>query len=700
MDKAPFIYTVDAKADPRGVKSTTMNALNWDLMFGGDTGSLTQLAAYQTVAWVRRAVDVRANALSAIPFKVYGKRGADMTDRWPIAASMPTLLWRLEAGLQIYGAAYLAVNKNVVGIDREFSWLLPSTITPKYDRKLGVVSFERRVKSDIIQFSADDLIYIWQPNLEAELGPGRGWVQTVLAEAGMAKSANEFAQQFFERGAVPALILSVDGNPQRDELDRLESWWKHLLAGVKRAWETVAVRATVKPVIIGYPTKDLAMPELMQLVRNQIAVASGVPQTMFEDAAQVATRVAEDRQSFYMETIIPEVQLLEGTLNRQYFEQRGMRCELDYQSLDVFQEDEASRAESLGQLVSAGFPVALAAEVLGFDLTDEQWVVLKAQPDLLERRITPQIHTVEPEAEEQETDENAASKAELATWRRYAEKHGALKAREFKTYEIDAVSASIIRDGLALLTDGEHVRTAFEPLKAKVVRRTKRGERDPNSDAKDAWEMVLDTKMRRMLKAQQKRVIDTLYPPTKDAPIVSRLEDDFWDDEIAAWFKALFGDMYEMMMDSATMMLTYMPVGVDWTLVAARAAEFAHNYTYELIKGITKVTRDIVSKTIERFITTPGATRETMEEALRPIFGEVRASRIAVTETTRAYAEGEKQTVEIAKEAGYNMRKKWHTNEDELVCPECAALDGKDPGEIDPPLHPNCRCWITHEWVR
>jgi HK97 family phage portal protein len=676
-----------------------MNALNWDLMFSNNTGGgISKLAAYQTVAWVRRAVDVRANALSAIPFKVYGKRGKDVTDSWPMSNSISTLLWRLEAGLQIYGAGYLAVNKNIVGIDREFAWLLPSSITPKYDSKVGITGFERRVKGTVIPLDAEDLIYIWQPNLEAELGPGIGWVQTVLAEAGMAKSANEFAQQFFERGAVPALILSVDGNPKPDELDKLESWWRHLLAGVKRAWETVALRATVKPITIGYPTKDLAMPELMQLVRNQIAVASGVPQTMFEDAAQVATRVAEDRQSFYMETIVPEAQLIENALNKQYFDKQGWRCELDYNALDIFQEDEASRADALTKYTLAGFPLLMACEVLGIDLTDEQKLALAAQERKPEPAPVVEAVEQEPPREVEEMPADAV-RAELATWRRYAEKHGARKAVDFKAHEIDAATAETIRDGLLLLDEAEHVRDAFV-LKAKASRRTRRGEVDPNEAGKDAWETVLQAKIRRLLIAQQSRVLARMFPAEKDAPIRVDTDDSFWDDEIGAWFKALFGDVYEMMQDAATAMLARMPVGVDWTLVAERAAEFAHEYTYELVKGIVAKTRDVVSQAVERFIRTPGETRETMEAALRPFFGDVRASRIAVTETTRAYAEGEKRVVQVAKDAGYNMRKRWNTNEDELVCPECAALDGKDPGDSDPPLHPNCRCWITHEWVK
>jgi len=41
----------------------------------------------------------------------------------------------------------------------------------------------------------------------------------------------------------------------------------------------------------------------------------------------------------------------------------------------------------------------------------------------------------------------------------------------------------------------------------------------------------------------------------------------------------------------------------------------------------------------------------------------------------------------------------FHTHDDERVCPECAPLDGAPINGADtnqhPPLHTNCRCWLT-----
>lgn len=79
-------------------------------------------------------------------------------------------------------------------------------------------------------------------------------------------------------------------------------------------------------------------------------------------------------------------------------------------------------------------------------------------------------------------------------------------------------------------------------------------------------------------------------------------------------------------------------------------------------------------------------------EAIEPLFGDMRAQRIAVTETTRAMGQAALATYE---ELGVEEWE-WRTAEDPLVDRDCEerAEDGPYPIYIDfEPAHPNCRCW-------
>jgi SPP1 gp7 family putative phage head morphogenesis protein len=86
-------------------------------------------------------------------------------------------------------------------------------------------------------------------------------------------------------------------------------------------------------------------------------------------------------------------------------------------------------------------------------------------------------------------------------------------------------------------------------------------------------------------------------------------------------------------------------------------------------------------------------------DSLEPLFGRERAKRVGVTETTRVFAEGNREAMAQDDTIGGEI---WSTAEDELVCPLCGPLNdkiypkGQGPAQ---PLHVNCRCaYIPGTW--
>jgi HK97 family phage portal protein len=439
--------------------AVTMSAIDWKTMFGDkprDT-TLDEHGAYMAVAWVSRCLEMRCNALAAIPAVVYPGM-SDKAIEWEFADALPQMLWMIEADLQLYGAAYWLRERNLVK-DKGFRRLHPSTITPKFSAETGLTHFERKVNGKTVNLSPDELLYFWSPNLEAETGPGKGWVSRVLAESDVAHNINQFAAGFFERGAIMATVLSVEGNPGDKELDRLEAWWKRMLHGVRKAFETVAVRAIVKPVPVGSPPADLAMSDLTLRVREQIATAAGVPQTMLEDAANYAT-ATEHHQAFYTETVVPEALRIQAVYNAQLFKPQALRLDLDYHALDIFQEDEAERAAALQQLVGAGVPLDIAMQMLGMELPGEM-----TYDELVARKEQEQEQAFQRQQQLAATARPDA-RGEMRRWQSKALK--ALRAGksaqvEFETDDIDADAQAVIRDRLALARDEGEVKAAFVP---------------------------------------------------------------------------------------------------------------------------------------------------------------------------------------------------------------------------------------------
>ncbi len=476
MTDRPYIFKATASDD---LKSVSLNAFDAELYWGkSNDGDLDEHAAYQKVAWVRRCVELRANALSSIPIRIVRQGSTDEAE-WEFANTLPALLWVASASLQVYGASYWIRERNRWQIDRGYRWLSPVTMRPKIDAVKGLTGFTRTISGRApIDLGIDDVVYVWSPSLEAEVGPGTGWVKTALAAAGLVWNIDQYGEAFFKRGAIAATVLSVEGMPPEQELDKLQSWWKRLLGGNKRAFETVAVRASVKPIPLSFPTSELAMTELMQGAREQIATAAGVPQTMLTEAANFATAL-EHHQAFYEETVIPQAIVIRDALNAQIFNPQGLELALDWQELEIFQEDENKRSQSLRQLTSAGVPLPMAMELLGFDLPNGMtYDQLRAElENERARRVAEQQKLVrqsaeaaagEPQRGAQHAAPEQATRAmrdELDRWRRKA--LSALKAGDmpdvaFETELIDEDDQKALHEALAAASDAEGVRAAFD----------------------------------------------------------------------------------------------------------------------------------------------------------------------------------------------------------------------------------------------
>jgi hypothetical protein len=172
-------------------------------------------------------------------------------------------------------------------------------------------------------------------------------------------------------------------------------------------------------------------------------------------------------------------------------------------------------------------------------------------------------------------------------------------------------------------------------------------------------------------------------------------------------------------------------IGFDPTMIFEEVLRVIDEYIFRLIKGgkvlidgqevfiqgINETTRTSVQKALTRFATIPDIRIVDMVEELEPIFGAARASKIAVTETTRAYSQAQLMQVAEIEKQGIGMVAVWSTARDEIVarCPICYPLEQmfethREGGEPrwrhpelpkvlgPPPAHVNCRCAIGHTY--
>lgn len=233
----------------------------------------------------------------------------------------------------------------------------------------------------------------------------------------------------------------------------------------------------------------------------------------------------------------------------------------------------------------------------------------------------------------------------------------------------------------------------------------RRDPREPGRRRKEQAEDVLMLWVQRHFRRQLARIRERLEAYPLKAKLPPQLDDILEPDEeeIAALIRLLRKNT----IDGISLFGASVGVAIDYTLTNAQAAEWASKYAYDLVKGIDKVTRDVLSQAVTMFVETPGFTIGDLVDMLP--FAEERALNIATTEVTRAYAQGQLLAGEELRDEFPDVKivKQWFTNNDDRVCELCSPLDGmivpfddnfytpeNEYQDGNPPIHSRCRCWL------
>ena len=350
------LYMLDGQA----VRSIPLQALPesaWQFLTGGPSESLdgldfSPLDLFARVPWLYRAVDLRAKAVSSVPYALYkGKSKTDLVDSpayESILHGMKQRLYLTEAALCLYGKSYWVTDTNRWGLNITPRWIVPTTMTEEYNDD-GLKGFIRTLKNQEYRLDPGQVVYFWLPSLTTELGPGVPPAAVALHAAGVLHHLDQYVEHYFQRGAIRSTMLVVEGNPPPAERDRIKSLWRRLM-GVKNAYDAEIFSDKVKTQTIGDTARETAAVELTGQKREDVATALGVPQTLlFSNAANYATAMA-DRLNLYDETIIPQCDLIEEVLNDQLLKPLGLRLEFQPKRLEVYQESEVQKADALTKL--------------------------------------------------------------------------------------------------------------------------------------------------------------------------------------------------------------------------------------------------------------------------------------------------------------------------------------------------------------
>lgn len=429
---------------------------------------------YQMIPTLFRAIAMNANAVADMPFKIYkGKReiesSQDYQNKLEFLPNPRRTMALVSMSLDLTGRAYLRKASNPAGYTKELQYCAPHTVEPVFDKITGsMTGYKRSINGQTIEMDTKDIIHWWIADPYVEIGPPLSWpAQAALSASNVLGNLNAFVSLYFERGAVRPVIVSVKGQPNQDERDRMERWFNKLMGGIKRAFTWKVFNAdTVDIQQIGDGLEQLRDVELTEAMKKDVALAVGIPYAMlFSEAANYAT-LSGDQLFYYQNTVEPRCELLAAGLNEDLLGPLGYHLEYQPESMDIYQEDEEQRSGSLAQLVNAGVPLLMAMDILGYELTDEQRLELEREKAVKEEQSEEMEQLREQAAanpQPQAQQQNPAQE-DMAKWRRKALKaawSGKSPAVKFDSDKIPSAVQGAIAGALESCTTTSEVEHVF-----------------------------------------------------------------------------------------------------------------------------------------------------------------------------------------------------------------------------------------------
>ncbi len=448
------------------LKSLPVSLAAPEMWGGGSTASILDL--YETVPWLNRGVNLVAQTMARLPYS-YHRRDTDeeMPTEQIIGIDetirLPKLLDEISGFVWLFGAAYVVKEVNRFGVIKGVRSLHPATIRPEYDPQNGLTHYTRTLTTQK-RYQPDELCAIWLPNRRSEIGPGSPPALAALAAANVLGSLDKFGDSYFRNGAIYPTLVSLSADAGDSDVERMRSWYKRMLSGVRNAFRLEVVRGEVKHTQIGYPVKDLAVPELTEGKRQDVATALGIPQTLlYSNAANYAT-AKEDTFGFYDRTIIPLSDLIAAALNEYLFSPLNLKLRFHPERLEVFQQIESEKATAIVSLYTSG--------IMGLGEVRRLMDLPQEPPDDLIQRASPQSVPLDSDksASQRTVTDHLDHTVKMVRddwrkWERMAVRRlgegKPQKALHFESAVIPSTLAAAVHGCLALAESAEDVRLIF-----------------------------------------------------------------------------------------------------------------------------------------------------------------------------------------------------------------------------------------------
>ncbi|SHK68837.1 phage portal protein [Halomonas caseinilytica] len=307
------------------------------------------------VTAVYACVRMLCGAVATMPVHIYrrtetGRERVDHRLWWVLnqeASSMFTAaaLWEyLLASMMLRGDGLARIRRNRAG---QVTALEPlprqKTIIEKVDGRLRYYAYLD--EEGYVGLDQDDVLHLPNVGFDGVSSP------SVIGQAakqgiGLAMAAEEYSARFFSNGARPDHVITMDGTPTQEQLDRIRNSWLKRHSGAANAHLPGMLVGGAKVHQITMNAEDAQLMEARQFQVTDIARAFGLPGWMInanEKSTSWGSGLEQMGLGFIIYTLQPHLTRCAQEINRKLLRNRQLFAEFNVNAL--LRGDAKTRAE-------------------------------------------------------------------------------------------------------------------------------------------------------------------------------------------------------------------------------------------------------------------------------------------------------------------------------------------------------------------
>jgi HK97 family phage portal protein len=686
--------------------------------------------------FVYAAVNAIAREVMNIEWRLFttGKEGPeeieehdllDLLDSVNDFMTGPELKYLLSSHLNLTGNSYWYLEgvSNELGKPTAIYPMDPSKVRPLIDKTsypYQLVGYRMKDGTKEINFQPYQILQCRLPNAQ-NMFEGYSPVQAAAEYIYNDNSAIEFNGKFFRNGARPAGFLKTQFTSEV-QINVLKTGFENTHGGIANMNGIAVLPKDVEWQASGTSPKDMDFKNLSEDSKDRILAVLGVSRTILGTAESDTNRATAETADyvFSKRVIKPHMQLICSFLNENLVSRYGDDLYITF--LDPVPEDRAARTEEMKTAVG-NMPVLTVDEAreqyMGLGPVDGGDELMSPTSMTIAGQPAPEPKPVaKPPTEEGKEDDEESGKQ----FRRATQKMAFIPARtklQKRAKERKVIGDTLGKKIAAFVKEAiENPTHKFSTKEQDVTEWKAFDERTRKA------EETIKAEVRRLNEKQKAQVLANLPSAIEKAIDPKNLFDlDNWISIATDAMEPIFVDLFTAEAKIAADALG-MP---DLEPLTETATAMLHKSVSMMAKSYQQTTLDTLEQKINDGLSS-GASLPDISKTVSEIY-EWRdtsgADRVATTEAFRTTNLALKETW---KQSGVVKTIKWHTAENEAVCPYCQAMDGKiisidqnffdegqtlsvgegddaqtmtmDYGDVSaPPLHPFCKCFARPEDV-